>query len=107
MTGRAALWAIGLVGFIFWMYSWDFTSGAVGVSADANRWRAVDHAVFNAVRYDAKQRLLFLEFHDGRRYAYEGVDRSTYLEFMRVPAKARYFNYRIRDVFWCRPEEGE
>ena len=107
MMRSATLWAIGLVGLVLWSYSWDFTSNAVPLPAEVNQWRPVNHAVFNADRYNGRERILYLEFHDGRRYAYEGVGGSTYLQFMRVPAKARYFNDRIRDVYWCRPEEAE
>lgn len=105
--GRAVMGAAGLVGFVLWSYTWDVTSQSVRIPAEANQWRAVNHEVFSAARYDGRERVLHLEFHDGRRYAYEGVDGSTYLQFMHVPAKARYFNERIRDVYWCRPEDAE
>lgn len=52
-----------------------------------------------SVGYDAKAKLLELEFSNGRTYQYEGVDTETYESLMQSASKGKYFFSSIRGKY--------
>lgn len=49
--------------------------------------------------YDAKQKILRVEFMNGSIYQYHDVPKSLYSELEKAPSKGRVFNTQIRDKF--------
>jgi len=49
-----------------------------------------------AVGYDSSTTTLYIQFRNGRLYAYAGVPLEIYYALMAASSKGRYFYYRIR-----------
>jgi KTSC domain len=52
--------------------------------------------VIKDFRYDEQSRTLFIAFHKGDLYAYEGVEPATYLAMKRAISRGRFFMEHIR-----------
>jgi len=61
--------------------------------------KLVDSTTMRSVGYEAKNRILEIEFDSGAVYQYLGVPARVYEELMRAESKGRYFNYEIRDGY--------
>ena len=59
----------------------------------------VKSRAITSVGYDDDAKILEIEFHSGRVYAYANVDRSLYEWLLKVPDKGGLFNRMIRDRF--------
>jgi hypothetical protein len=66
----------------------------------------VESRLLQGVTYDGASKTLILAFADGSVYEYYGVDRSVFLDLVRVVNKGHYFNTHIRDVFRYRRVSG-
>jgi KTSC domain-containing protein len=51
------------------------------------------------VGYEAKSRILEIEFDSGSVYQYLGVPARIYEELLAADSKGQYFNSEIRDVY--------
>ena len=60
---------------------------------------AVDSSTMKSVGYEAKSRILEIEFDSGAVYQYLGVPAKIHEELLEVESKGRYFNSEIRDVY--------
>lgn len=57
----------------------------------------VESSVVASIGYDAKHRILEIEFHyNNAVYQYEDVPQRVYMEFMESDSKGKYFNQQIR-----------
>jgi len=63
------------------------------------RRRSVDSTTMRSVGYDARSRILEIEFDSGAVYQYVGVPARIYEELRRAESKGRYFNNEIRDCY--------
>lgn len=61
--------------------------------------KAVDSTTMRSVGYQAKSRILEIEFDSGMVYQYVGVPAKVYAQLLRAESKGRYFNGEIRDVY--------
>jgi len=52
-----------------------------------------------SVRYNADDEELYITFHDGSEYRYDGVDPFTYAGLMSASSKGRYFSENIRGAY--------
>lgn len=52
-----------------------------------------------SVGYEAKSRILELEFASGTVYQYLGVPARVHTSLMRAESKGRYFNDEIREIY--------
>ena len=60
-----------------------------------NRQR-VNSSNISAVRYNASDRTLEVEFHGGRIYEYFNIPASVYRDLLSATSKGSYFYYHIR-----------
>ena len=63
------------------------------------RRKSVDSTTMRSVGYEAKSRILEIEFDSGAVYQYLGVPTRIYDDLMRAESKGRYFNNEIRDGY--------
>lgn len=61
--------------------------------------KPVDSATMRTVGYEAKGRILEIEFDSGVVYQYIGVPARVHQELMKAESKGRYFNNEIREVY--------
>lgn len=61
--------------------------------------KAVDSSTMRSVGYEAKSRILEIEFDSGAVYQYLDVPPRTYEELRAAESKGRYFNSEIRDSY--------
>jgi inosine/xanthosine triphosphate pyrophosphatase family protein len=59
----------------------------------------VDSSDIISIGYDADARLLEIEFHGGRLYAYRNVDTDIYEQLMRADSHGQYFNTFIHGKY--------
>lgn len=64
-------------------------------AASLYKSRLVSKALREA-EYQSTERTLLVEFQDGRKYLYPGVDRELYLGLIRAPSPGGFFNREIR-----------
>lgn len=67
--------------------------------------RAVRSTNIVSVGYDAKAKLLEVEFGSGGIYQYAGVPESRYRSFMKASALGSYFHREIKPWYACRKIE--
>lgn len=63
------------------------------------RRKAVESTTVRSVGYQAKSKVLEIEFQSGTVYQYFDVPKSVHKEFWNADSKGRYFNSEIRDVY--------
>jgi hypothetical protein len=56
------------------------------------RRKAVDSSTMRSVGYEARSRILEIEFNSGAVYQYVGVPARTYQQLLAAESKGRYFN---------------
>ncbi len=61
--------------------------------------KAVNSTTMRSVGYQAKSRILEIEFDSGAVYQYLGVPANIYEQLLRAESKGCYFNGEIRDVY--------
>lgn len=63
-------------------------------------WReiALDSSNLRTAIYNPKAKILYITFHAGASWAYEGVTQREFDEMEAFESRGRYFIYRIRDV---------
>jgi hypothetical protein len=61
--------------------------------------KPVDSTTMRSVGYEAKSRVLEIEFDSGAVYQYMGVPTRTYEQLMAAESKGRCFNDEIRDLY--------
>ena len=66
------------------------------------RRKAVTSTTIVSVGYDAKAKVLEIEFGSGGVYQYAGVPESRYRSFMKAPALGSYFHRDIKPWYACR-----
>ena len=52
-----------------------------------------------SVGYDRENRILEVEFRNGRIYQYFGVPEAVYISLMNAPSHGQYFHQCVRDVY--------
>ncbi|MFV0261432.1 MAG: KTSC domain-containing protein [Kluyvera sp.] len=62
----------------------------------------VSSSRIQSIGYDAKQKILEIEFFGSGIYQYVGVSPKTYETFLSVKSKGRFFDGVIKDKFLCR-----
>ena len=55
-----------------------------------------ESSAVTAVEHDARQRRLIVTFHSGARYAYSGVDETTYAALIQADSIGRFVNLEIK-----------
>jgi len=63
------------------------------------RRKRVESTTMKSVGYEARSRILEIEFDSGTVYQYLGVPAKVYASLRRAESKGRYFNDEIRDVY--------
>ena len=61
--------------------------------------RKVESSVLATVGYDARRRLLEIEFHSGAIYRYLDVPEETHRHLLAAESKGHFFGANIRDKF--------
>jgi hypothetical protein len=61
--------------------------------------KPVDSTTMRSVGYQAKSRILEIEFDSGVVYQYLGVAARIHEQLLEAESKGRYFNSEIRDVY--------
>jgi hypothetical protein len=61
--------------------------------------KPADSTTMRSVGYEAKSRVLEIEFDSGAVYQYMGLPTRTHERLMAVESKGRYFNDEIRDCY--------
>ena len=61
--------------------------------------KRVNSSKIRAVGYDPKERVLEVEFSDGRVMAYTGVSPEIHRQFMAAPSPNSYFEDKIEEDF--------
>jgi KTSC domain len=61
--------------------------------------KRVSSSRIRAVGYDPKERVLEVEFSDGRVLAYTGVSSEVHRQFMAAPSPSSYFEDKIEEDF--------
>lgn len=51
--------------------------------------------------YDRERGALYITFHSGGTYLYEGVEEDTYLGLRDASSKGKYFHNYIKDKYSC------
>ena len=64
--------------------------------------KAVNSAGIVSVGYDAKAKVLEIEFKGGGVYQYSGVPEARYKSFMKASAMGSYFQKSIRNWYVCK-----
>lgn len=64
--------------------------------------RPVVSSCVAAIGYDERVLEVYVEFHNGRTYAYAGVPRSIWREFENADSKGRFVNLVLKPVCPCR-----
>lgn len=67
----------------------------------------VDSSDVVSIGYDASERLLEIEFHEGRVYRYADVPQDIYDHFVKADSYGGYFNSYINGYFRYRRVEGQ
>ena len=65
------------------------------------RRETVQSSVIAAIGYDERRRLLEIEFHTRRVYAYSDVPPSVYRELLAAASIGSHFNRYVRDRYVC------
>src|SRR5579863_7273131 len=65
----------------------------------AVEWMPVESGLFSSTAYRARERQLYLRFHDGKIYRFFDCPVTVYNEFVAAASKARYFSQQIRSHF--------
>jgi hypothetical protein len=65
----------------------------------------VASSALRAVGYQARRRLLELQFVDGAVYHYANVPARVFKELMAAPSKGKFFAEKIRDRYPCQQRE--
>ncbi|HLQ51230.1 MAG TPA: KTSC domain-containing protein [Terriglobales bacterium] len=61
----------------------------------------VDSSAIRSVGYDAKSRILEIEFTNGSVYDYYDVPHQIYQEFCEADSMGAFVNFRIKPNFQC------
>jgi hypothetical protein len=61
--------------------------------------QTADSSNISMISHDARTDELRVQFKGGGRYAYEGVPRSVYVEFLSADSRGAFFAERIRGAF--------
>jgi hypothetical protein len=61
--------------------------------------KRVNSSKIRAVGYDPKDRVLEVEFRDGRVLAYTGVSAEVHRQFMAAPSPSSFFEDKIEEDF--------
>ncbi|MNR47834.1 hypothetical protein D3C85_1669860 [compost metagenome] len=59
---------------------------------------SIDSSNLKSAKYDTKAKILYVTFHSGVEWAYEGVTKREVDTLENAESQGRYFIYRIRDV---------
>ena len=59
----------------------------------------VTSSVIARIRHEAATRVLTVTFLSGRTYAYDGVSRRLYDDFLAAPSHGAFFNDHVRDRY--------
>jgi hypothetical protein len=59
----------------------------------------VDSSMLASIGYDAKKKILEVEFNHGGIYEYYDVKKKVYKELMEADSHGRYFLYNVRDDY--------
>lgn len=62
----------------------------------------LDSDVLRSVQYDRHSAMLFVTFHNGKRYLYENVPQMRYEELLKAQSAGKYFNQQISHKFKSR-----
>jgi hypothetical protein len=60
---------------------------------------AVESSSIANVGYNARQRILDIQFHSGAVYRYSTVPKEVHAQFLKAPSKGRYFSAQIRGKY--------
>lgn len=55
--------------------------------------------MLRTIGYDAGKRTLEVEFHNGRRYVYSGVDSHTHFKFVNADSVGDFFHKNVKNKF--------
>ena len=61
--------------------------------------QSVSSSNLKSVGYDTKERILEIEFQNGRIYQYSNVSNDEYTELMEASSLGRYFNFYIKGAY--------
>jgi len=60
---------------------------------------AVESSSITSVGYNARQRILDIQFHSGAVYRYSSVPKEVHAQLLKAPSKGRYFTTQIRSKY--------
>ena len=62
----------------------------------------VESSSIRAIGYDAAAHRLYVEFHSGDRYVYDGVNARAHQDLVNAESIGAHFNTQVRNVYECR-----
>jgi hypothetical protein len=62
----------------------------------------VESSSIRAIGYDAATQRLYVEFHTGDRYEYDGVGARAHHDLVTAESIGAHFNHQVRNVYACR-----
>lgn len=68
--------------------------------------RKVNSSAFRSVGYDERNRVLEMEFSDGRVVQYSGVSAEVHRRLMNAPSMVSYFRDNIEESFTAKRIKG-
>ena len=52
-----------------------------------------------AIAYDRKERMLYVQFHSGAAYAWDGISKEVYYQFLAASSKGQFLHDVIRPAY--------
>lgn len=63
---------------------------------------SVSSSNLNSIGFDSDNKILEIEFNNGRIYQYSNVSKTEFGKLMKALSKGTYFNSNIKDNYNCR-----
>jgi|HubBroStandDraft_5_1064220.scaffolds.fasta_scaffold721588_2 hypothetical protein len=62
-------------------------------------WKTLSSSLIDSAAYDEEEGTLFLQFHQGRRYAYSGIDQRTADKLFESSSSGLFFHRHIKPYY--------
>lgn len=62
-------------------------------------WKTLSSSLIDSAAWDEDSRTLYVQFHQGRKYAYQGVDARTAERLFYAPSAGKHFHKSISPYY--------
>lgn len=62
-------------------------------------WVSVSSSNINAIAHETNPDMLYVQFHNGTAYQYQGVSADTYQEMLDAPSQGVFLNTHIKGTY--------